>query len=141
MLDPSNPVIALCAQGMQAEADGRSGDARRLFGQAWDAASTGYERCVAAHYVARHQDTPEATLAWNTRCLELADEVGDERVAGFYPSLHLNIGKSLEDLGDADGARAAYRRAAAVVDGLPDDDYGRLLRDAVARGLERVATS
>lgn len=140
-MDPANAVIALCAQGMQAEADGRSGDARTLFDQAWQAATDDYERCVAAHYVARHQDTAQDTLAWNLRCLQLADAVGDERVAGFYPSLHLNIGKSHEDLGDAEAARAAYRRASAVVDGLPDDDYGRLLRDAVARGLERVATS
>jgi hypothetical protein len=140
-MDAGNPVVALCAQGMQAEAGGRSGDARGLFDRAWLAARDDYERCVAAHYVARHQDTPADTLAWNLRCLELADAVGDERVAGFYPSLHLNIGQSHEDLGDPEAARLAYRRAAAVVEGLPQDDYGRLLRDAVARGLERVATS
>lgn len=49
-MNPDNTVVQLCAQGMAAETDGGAGDARRLFEQAWDAATDDYEGCVAAHY-------------------------------------------------------------------------------------------
>jgi hypothetical protein len=35
-VDPGNPVVKLCAQGMQAECEGRDDLARRLFARAWD---------------------------------------------------------------------------------------------------------
>lgn len=60
-IDPDNAVVKLCAQGMQAEGAGRRGDARALFEQAWEIAGDDYERCIAAHYLARHQDGPGLT--------------------------------------------------------------------------------
>jgi hypothetical protein len=44
---------------------GRSSDARELFAQAWAIRRDDYEASIAAHFVARHQDTPEEALRWN----------------------------------------------------------------------------
>ncbi len=54
-MDPDNAIMKLCVEGMQAERDGKPGDAARLFGQAWEESTNDFEACVAAHYVARHQ--------------------------------------------------------------------------------------
>src|SRR5690606_23508745 len=111
------------------------------FRRAWDASSDDFERCIAAHYVARHQDDPLDTLRWNERALALADAVGDERVQGFYPSLYLNVGASHERLGDAAEARRWFERAAALLDTLPDGPYGQVVRRGVGAGLERTAAA
>jgi hypothetical protein len=140
-MDPNNAVVTLCVQGMQAEADGDPGRAARIFTAAWEAAGDDYERCIAAHYVARHQPNPAATLEWNARCLALADAVGDERVAGFYPSLYLNLGKASEDLGRLDEARDHYAAAEGTFAVLPGDGYGAMVRSAVVRGLLRVGAA
>nr|BFF02017.1 hypothetical protein GCM10020241_36920 [Streptoalloteichus tenebrarius] len=42
-MDPDNPVVRLCVQGMQAEAEGRDADARDLFQRAWETAGDDYE--------------------------------------------------------------------------------------------------
>lgn len=137
-MDPENPVIKICAEGMAAEAQGQMDRAKELFEQAWAAAGDDYEKCVAAHYVARHQDGPELTLQWNEECLRCAQLVGDERVAGFYPSLYLNIGHSYEVLGDQQRAEEGYRLAEQHLAALPAGPYGDMVRDGIARGLERV---
>lgn len=138
-MDPNNQVVRLCTEGMQAEAAGDNAEAKRLFEQAWAEATDDYERCVAAHYVARHQDGPEPTLHWNEECLRYADIVRDERVEAFYPSLLLNIGYCHEQMGDAQRAAESYRRAEERLATLPEGPYGDMIRDGVARGLERVA--
>ncbi|MFD3514987.1 hypothetical protein [Streptomyces sp. NPDC058657] len=134
-MDPHHPVVQLCSHGMRAEAEGRDDDARGLFQQAWDRAEDDYTACIAAHYLARHQPTPEATLHWNQECLTRADLVGDARVSGFYPSLHLNMAKVYGDLGSPDRAREHYASAAAHADALPQGPYGDGIRMAIAEGL------
>lgn len=140
-MDTDHPVIRLCVEGMDAEASGPEGRAKELFTQAWDAADDDFGRCVAAHYLARHQDTPQARLDWNLRCLELADTVGDERVSGFYPSLHVNLGRDLEEIGDATAARRHYETAGKYAAVLGDDGYGQMLREGIAAGLARTGGS
>jgi tetratricopeptide (TPR) repeat protein len=137
-IDPDNPVVKLCADGMSAEAQERPGEAKALYEQAWEIAADDYERCIAAHYLARHQDGPEQTLRCNEVCLRYADLVGDERVAGFYPSLYLNIAYSHEQLGDLQRAEECYHAAEAHLSDLPEGPYGDMVRDGVARGLERL---
>ena len=134
-MNPDNPVVVLCSQGMQAEAEGRGADARALFLQAWETASDDYEACVAAHYLARHQPTARDTLHWNRECLERADRVGDDRVKGFYASLHLNMAKAHQDLGTPDLAREHFELAAARLRDLPADQYADWIRLAAAEGL------
>ena len=137
-MDPENPVVKLCAEGMRAEGEGRFDDARALFAQAWEASADHYDACVAAHFLARHQPTPEETLRWNQEALRRAELVGDDRVRGFHPSLYLNLGHSHERLGDHAEARRFYELAAAHTAELGGDRYGDTTRDAIARGRERV---
>jgi hypothetical protein len=145
-IDPDNLVVQLCAEGMQFEGQARPGDARQAFEKAWALTHSAYERCIAAHYLARHQPSKDTTLEWNLRSLQEADAVREagegELVESFYPSLHLNVGHAYEQLGDLTAARAGYRAAEAALPPLPADGenrYGTTVRDAVRRGLERVS--
>jgi hypothetical protein len=140
-MDVGSAVVRLCGEGMRAEVEGRADEARRLFREAWDVAGDDYEACVAAHYLARHQDTPEDVLRWNVECLDRADRVGDERVRGFYPSLHVNIAQAQRDLGDEGEARRHYEAAAARVGDVPAGPYGDGIRFAVAEGLRSTGRS
>jgi tetratricopeptide (TPR) repeat protein len=134
-MDLDNPVVKLCAQGMQAETEGRAADAHALFREAWYAATDDYEACVASHYLARHQNTPKDTLRWNQECLDRADRVDDERVRGFYPSLHLNMARAHAELGDNETARKHYQSAAECLENVPAGPYRDGIRFAVAAGL------
>ncbi|MEV0276258.1 hypothetical protein AB0I22_07735 [Streptomyces sp. NPDC050610] len=134
-MNPDNPVVRLCVQGMEAETRGDDAAARRLFVRAWETAADDYEACVAAHYVARHQLTARATLDWNAECLRRAELVADERVRGFFPSLHLNMARAHQELGDRDSAREHFRQAARRLADAPPGPYGDWGRYAVAEGL------
>jgi hypothetical protein len=72
-------------------------------------------------------------LAWDLRALAAADQAGDERVAAFYPSLHLNLAEAYRQVGEPGAAREHLAHARAVLDRLPEDGYGRLIRAGVAR--------
>lgn len=57
-------------------------------------------RCTLAHYLADLYPDPAEALIWDVRALDAASALTDHRagehhagleVAGFYPSLHLNI--------------------------------------------------
>ncbi|MEO7962829.1 MAG: hypothetical protein ABIT38_02860, partial [Gemmatimonadaceae bacterium] len=137
-IDANNPVVQFCTEGMQAEGEGRLVDAKALFTRAWEASTDTYDACIAAHYLARHQETDEETLRWNEIALERADQTEVSRLREFYPSLLLNVGNSHETLGKKTMARSFYERAAAIVETLPPGPYGDLVRDGVARALART---
>ena len=111
-MDTSNPVIKLCMEGTRAEFEHRLSDARDLYQRAWEARTDDYDSCIAAHYVARFQDSLEETLRWNQIALDHANLVRDERVRDFFPSLYLNMGQSYEALGDKENAEKYYSLAA-----------------------------
>ena len=113
-MDLNNPVIQLCIKGTRAEFEHRIDDARLLYQQAWEARTDNYDACVAAHYVARFQDSAEESLRWNQLALEHANAVIDERVKDFYPSLYLSLGRSYELVGDSDEAQRYYELAAEL---------------------------
>ena len=113
-MDSNNPVIKLCIAGTQAEFRKDMPAACEYYLQAWQAANNDYEACVAAHYVARCQDNPQDVLAWNRKALEHAMKVNDDRVNEFFPSLYLNLGKSLQETGNPDEARKYFSLAAAL---------------------------
>jgi tetratricopeptide (TPR) repeat protein len=138
-MDANNPVVRLCAEGMQLEQAGRKAEAAEAFTRAWQQSTTEFEKCLAAHYVARAQTTPAENLRWNLESLEHADTLEDARVQTFYPSLYLNIGWAHEDLGNREEARKYYELAATKVDSLPEGSYRETVRDGIARGLQRVA--
>jgi hypothetical protein len=110
----NNPVIQLCMEGSRAEFEHRLEDARALYQQAWEARTDDYEACIAAHYVARFQESPEESLRWNRLALMYADAVYDERVKDFHPSLYLNLGQAHELLGEPVEAQRYYNLAASL---------------------------
>ena len=138
-IDPSNVVVQLCARGIEAEMAGRAEEALSLYVQAWDKRTDGYEACIAAHYVARLQKDLEDVLHWNQESLLAADSVVDGRVAAFYPSLYLNMGKAHEDLGHRDEAQRFYRLAANGLAALPQGQHTDIVRQGITAGLARVA--
>jgi hypothetical protein len=140
-MDPENPVVKLCVQGMEHESKGNSEEASRLFLSAWSQSTDDLDRCIAAHYVARHQKSPDEALIWNQRSLDYAKAVGDEKVSEFFPSLYLNMGKASEDLGKGDDAHRYYAMTEEMLCSLPDSRYKEIIRDAVEKALERVRKS
>ena len=140
-MDPNNPVVKLCAQGMEEEGKGNAAKAANLFQQAWEQSTNDFERCIAAHYLARHQPNADLALRWNQEAMDCANRVADGSVAEFLPSLYLNLGKSNEDLGSVERARELYECAADRVDCLPGGAYRDIVEDGIRRGLQRVDTS
>ena len=138
-IDPSNPVIQLCTKGMQAEGEGRLSDAKAFFTQAWEASTDDYDACIAAHYLARHQETEEEKLRWNEISLQRAESTDIERLREFFPSLLLNLGHSHEMLGRPAEARAYFERAQSMLDALSTGPYSDMVRDGVARALKRTS--
>lgn len=139
-------IIEAVTAGRQGDAD----TARTRLLALWDEITpTGdaLHRCTLAHYLADlYSDAAEA-LIWDVRALDAAAALTDARaqdhhaslqVAGFYPSLHLNIADNLRRLGSFDAARDHVEAGRARVDALPDDDYGAMLRRALVEVGEAV---
>ncbi|MBN9688270.1 hypothetical protein JYJ93_38085 [Corallococcus sp. NCSPR001] len=137
-MDPENPVVKLCAQGMHAEVIHRPEEARAWFQRAWDAATDDYEACIAAHYLARHQPTAEDTRHWNQVALDRARAVDDDRVRPFFASLHLNLGKCAEDRGDFVTARAHYQQGVDSLLHVPEGPYRNAVEHGLGAALARV---
>ncbi len=114
IMDTTNLVTQLCIAGARAEFEHRLEEAKSLYQQAWYKHTDDYEDCIAAHYVARFQDSDEATLYWIQLALAHADAVHDDRVKEFYPSLYVNLGHSHERLGHTVEAQKYYELAAAL---------------------------
>jgi tetratricopeptide (TPR) repeat protein len=107
-MDLDTAVVQLCIEGTRAEYAGKPEDALVLYQRAWEIASSDCEACIAAHYVARFQDTVQESLHWNKVALAHADAVSDIRVKDFYPSLYLSLGKAYEILGELTEAHRYY---------------------------------
>ncbi len=118
--NPNNNVIKLCVQGMNMEEKGKPGEASRLFLQAWDEATNDFEKFIAAHYVARHQENVADKLKWTVIALQFASKINDDTVEGAFPSLYLNLAKCYEDLGDADNARKYHELAITFKEKISD---------------------
>lgn len=130
-IEPTNPVVALCAAGMAC--DGTREEARCLFEEAWNARRDDYDAAIAAHYLARHQPTPLLTLDWNTRAVTHCERIADDRAAELLPSLYLNLADSLLAVGRREEARAIAERAAEHLPALPADGYRSFIAQAIAR--------
>ncbi|GAA3133382.1 hypothetical protein GCM10017600_45210 [Streptosporangium carneum] len=140
-------VMTRIGQGVELGHRGERDAARRLFAELWDEigeAGDALHRCALAHSMADVQDDVREELKWDLRALEAADQVTDERaaqagvagsVAGFYPSLHLNLGEAYRRLGELDSARDHLERGLAAVGALGDDPYGKMIKG----GLEGLA--
>jgi hypothetical protein len=93
------------------------------------------------------QDDVRDELLWDQRALAAANLITDARatqaglslpVAGLHPSLHLNLSECYRKLGDLARAREHLQQAQATICVLPDDEYGRLIRDGLQQVAERL---
>lgn len=110
--------------------------------QEWSERDAPLQRCTIAHFLADTEDDPDEELAWDLRALEVATGSQDQNqdaidpdMAGFLPSLHLNVGDAYRRTGDTLRARrhAKYgleRSARAQHDGYDG---------AIRAGLERLS--
>ncbi|MFG3338213.1 hypothetical protein [Glycomyces sp. NPDC048151] len=105
-------------------------------------------RCTLAHSLADLYDDAAEALAWDVRALDAADAATDERVqahhaglqlAGFYPSLHLNLADDYRRLGSFAAAQAHIDAAEQAAPALPEGPYGDLIRGAVKEVAAAVA--
>ena len=133
MIDPTNPVVALCAEGMATE--GTPAEARRLFERAWAMRRDDYDAAIAAHFLARHQDSPAETLRWNEIAVRHAEAVHDGSATAFLASLYLNLGDAHAKLGNTAASIDAVQRAAVNLAHVPAGGY----RDFVVYGVRRLA--
>jgi tetratricopeptide (TPR) repeat protein len=140
-IDPDNPVVKLCAAGIQAEMQHQYDEAQRLYVEAWSIHTDDFEACIAAHYLARQQATLELSLQWNLEALHRAEASGNENVSGFLPSLYLNLGWSHEMLSHYDEAHSCYELAARHAADLPDGGYTQVVRSGVTAAQARLQAS
>lgn len=146
MTEPDATMTKI-GKGIELNQHGEREAARAVFAQIWSEIGQErgdpFHRCALAHSMADVQDDVHDELAWDLRALEAADLITDERaaqagvmspVAGFYPSLHLNLGECYRKLGDLDRAREQLERGQAAVGALGDNGYGQMIK----RGLDRL---
>lgn len=145
MPDQTDPVLAEITAAAELFRAGDTAAARDRFAATWESIGADgdpFHRCVLAHYAADAQAEPHEELWWDQRALEAADQVvpgtTEPDVAGFYPSLHLNLADVHRRLGHLTEATHHIERAREVVDLLPDDGYGRMIRDGITRCAARL---
>lgn len=142
-MDETDPMLAAVTAAVALGYEGNRAGARQRLTELWDEIGDrgdAAHRCILAHYLADLQETPEAELAWDERALAASEELTDERlqrvhptltVRGFLPSLHLNLADDHRILGQFEQARTHLAAAEKGVEGLPEDGYGRHLREAL----------
>ena len=67
--DPRNNIVKLCIHGLEMEEKGNQEEAGKLFFQAFNEASSDFEKYLAAHFVARHQSNVHDKLKWTETAL------------------------------------------------------------------------
>jgi tetratricopeptide (TPR) repeat protein len=139
LFDPENPIVRLCAEGMELELKQQFAEAGRLFAKAWENATTDLEKFIAAHYVARHQQSVSDKLKWDETALAFALQIRDSGMQANYPSLYLNIAKCYEDLDEISSARNHYELALSYSQYLPDNGYGQIILTGIRNGIERLS--
>ncbi len=137
--DQQNLIVRLCSKGMELEGQGNFPEAFKLFQDAWNQATTDFEKFTAAHYLARHQGTAAHKLKWDEIALAFALRIENSEIKGTLPSLYLNIGKCFEDLKDFDQANKNYQLANSFVAFLPEDGYGNMIKSGIKKALERIS--
>jgi hypothetical protein len=128
---------------------GETQQARELLLQLWEQISPAGEPlqiCTMAHFLADTETEPTGELEWDLRALAAAigtrdaddrDAVTPE-LAGFLPSLHLNVGDCYRRLGDHERARLHAHHGLNRAAALPDDGYGGMINTGLRRLRERL---
>jgi len=118
--NPNNKVIKRCIQGIDLEERGDPEEAGKLFLQAWNEATSDFEKFTAAHFVARHQKSLADKLKWLETALESATRVSSDMVKGALPSLYSAIAECYRELGDLQNAEKNNELAISFKDKLSD---------------------
>ncbi|WP_377323116.1 hypothetical protein ACFJIY_00530 [Pimelobacter simplex] len=146
-----DPTMEAIGDAVALGHEGDPDSARRDLLALWrriGAAGDAFHRCTLAHYLADLHDDPAEALIWDVRALDAAEALTDERtqrhhaslqVAGFYPSLHLNVADNLRRLGSFDAAAEHLHQGEQHAGALADDTYGNTIRAAIAEVREAVA--
>lgn len=147
-LTEPDAVMSRIGEGIALRERGERAAARELFAEVWSEIGgeqgDPFHRCALAHSMADVQDDVHDELRWDLRALAAADLITDERaarggvdgsVAGFYPSLHLNLAECYRKLGDVDRAREQVDRGRRSIADLPSNGYGQM----ITNGLDRLA--
>jgi len=103
--NPSNNVVKLCVKSMAAEESGKPEEASGLPIQAWNEATSDFEKFIAAHCAARYQKNIPDKLKWLETALQLALKINNEAMKSALPSLYSDIAKCHEDLNDSENAK------------------------------------
>ncbi|MFN3807401.1 hypothetical protein [Asticcacaulis sp.] len=106
--------------------------------------------CVLSHFLADLQDDVLQELKWDIRALQSAGQLTDDRlrefhpslsVAGFLPSLHLNLADAYFRSGDLESAQMHLKTCYAVEAGLSDSSYDTLTRKGIANLAARLRST
>lgn len=156
-----NDTMAAITHAVLTGRDGDRDAARDALLDIWDSIGPQGDplhRCTLAHYLADLYDDAAQALVWDTRALDAASGLTDDRarqyhssltVRGFSPSLHLNLSDNFRRLGSFDAAQRHIDAARRDIDALGDDAYGSTIRTALeevaaaigARSTERMASA
>jgi len=153
MTTPTNhdPIIDAIGNAVTEGRTGETAKARTELLGLWETVGVSgdpFHRCTLAHYLADLYADPAQALAWDVRAIDAADALTDQRVqrhqaglhiAGFYPSLHLNLADNYRRLGSFDAAREQIDAARERASALADDPYGDLIRNAIDEVADAIA--
>ena len=134
------PIAQLCSEGFAAETSGDVERAHKIYLDAWERSETDLDKCMAAHFVARVHDDESEKLRWNLESLRRAEATGGDSLAGFYPSMHTNLGFSYLATGDRERAREQFELAQGKLDALEDGPYGDEVRRVVRLAFDSLST-
>ncbi|MDR7276550.1 hypothetical protein [Catenuloplanes atrovinosus] len=138
-------VMTELGRGLELARAGERARARETLTTLWDTVGEhgdALHRCSIAHHLADLQDDVHDELRWDERALAAVADLDDARarahdaslrVRAFLPSLHLNLADGYLRAGQAGRARQHADATEAHLSELPDDDYGTMIRSALAR--------
>jgi hypothetical protein len=118
--DPNNTVVKRCLEGMQMEEKGNSAEAASLFLQAWNEATTDFEKFLAAYYVARHQEDIPGKIKWTETALAFASKANTHAVNAALPSLYLTLAGYYKESGDPASAKKNAELATSFTGKISD---------------------
>ena len=145
-----DPTMTAISEAVTAGRSGNTAAARRKLLDLWTEIGVGGDplhRCTLAHYLADLYDDPAESLAWDIRALDAADAVTEQRaqahhatlhIAGFYPSLHLNLADNYRRLAAFPTAAQHIATARNHIADLPEGPYGDTIRTAIDQVAEAI---
>lgn len=146
---PADPIMEAIGRAVMTGQNGDKAAARATLLELWSeigVVGDPLHRCTLAHSMADLYEDAAQALAWDVRALDAADAATDERVqahhaglqiAGFYPSLHLNLADDYRRLGSFAAAEAHLDEADKSASHLPEGPYG----DLILSGIKGVAAA